>query len=137
MKTCQKLTSFTINGSGAIGDTLSAALPFAASLTSITIAKNREISYAAVVGILNHCKNTLLDATFLCVTSRSGPSLLTLERLRSLDMRPIESKVLVSQSVLLFKDMKRSACMCLLTEIRSLLSSAMPHWPLGSQTSRL
>jgi F-box/TPR repeat protein Pof3 len=99
-RTCQKLTDLTINGSGIIGDTLSSALPFASSLTSIVVSANRDISYATVVGILNHCQKTLVHAAFLSVkNSVLGLALPQLDSLRTLDIRSSTEPMLVSQCV--------------------------------------
>ena len=66
-KTCKHLKNLELTGSGIIGDSLTAALPFAQSLTSLTVSANYEISVSVVIKALNICKNTLIFAKFLRV----------------------------------------------------------------------
>lgn len=56
-----------MTGNGVIGDSLTAALPFAQSLTSLSVSANYEISASAVLNALNICKKTLTHAKFLRV----------------------------------------------------------------------
>jgi hypothetical protein len=72
-KTCKQLKHLEFNGTGIIGDSLIAALPFAKNLTSITISANYEVRLSTVMKILEICQKTLVNATFLGVKSL-GPT---------------------------------------------------------------
>ena len=66
-KTCKQLKNLDFTGSGTIGDSLIAALPFAQRLTSLNVSANYEISASTVLNALNICKKTLKHAKFLRV----------------------------------------------------------------------
>ncbi len=64
-RTCAKLEYLEICGSGVIGDSLTSAMPFAKNLRTIICGTNCEISLAAVQSVLESCRNTLVEASFL------------------------------------------------------------------------
>ena len=87
-KTCKQLRNLEFTGTGVIGDSLTAALPFAQSLTSLSVSGNYEISVSAVLNALNICKNTLTDAKFLRVKGNMMDfGQLKIESLKKLHMK--------------------------------------------------
>lgn len=89
-KTCTELKELEVNGGGVIGQSLISALPFAKSLTSLTISERCEISKDAIIEALTLCQKTLVHANFqnVCkfwMSSEFGA--LKLEALMSLRLR--------------------------------------------------
>jgi len=84
-KTCKQLKHLEFNGTGIIGDSLVTALPFAKSLTSITISTNYTIGLSAVMSVLKICQETLKHARFLRVQGLAhSPPGLKLDALETL-----------------------------------------------------
>lgn len=87
-KTCKKLKYLELTGTGVIGDSLTAALPVAHSLTSLVVSANYEISRTSVLSALNICKNTLTEARFLRIKGNMMDfGNLKLEHLKTLHMK--------------------------------------------------
>ncbi|KAG0652565.1 hypothetical protein D0Z07_0160 [Hyphodiscus hymeniophilus] len=90
-RTCKRLSTLEICGSGVIGDTLVSALPRAKCLETISCGVNCEISLRTVQTVLRTCQETLREATFLRVKgSMAGfvpNSWPELRRLRILNLR--------------------------------------------------
>ena len=72
-RTCKKLKSLEIRGVGTIGNSLTAALPDATSLETLTVSDKCEIGLGSVQLALRTCQKSIKHAAFLCIKdARSG-----------------------------------------------------------------
>ena len=107
-RTCKKLRKLEIQGSGFIGDSLTASLHLAQRLETMSVSTNCEISISAVQLALKTCQTTLVEAKFLKIKGIRNYGMLgpwpTLESLKTLHFRASGDAVLdiVSLGFLIF-----------------------------------
>ncbi|KAG9241711.1 hypothetical protein BJ878DRAFT_214365 [Calycina marina] len=85
IKTCKQLHKLELTGTGMIGDSLTASLPFAQNLTSLVVGPSHEISGTVVLDALTMTKDTLTEAKFMRISGG------TMSILRDLKMESIKS----------------------------------------------